>query len=68
MVCSLFNGDVQILAEEDVDGNRVHAPRIIILSSLFLRGLVKGYASLKQERRFFTMESPKFGWVRVLIM
>lgn len=25
MVCSLFNGDIQILAEEDVDGNRVHA-------------------------------------------
>jgi hypothetical protein len=25
IVCSLFNGDVQILAEEDVNGNRVHA-------------------------------------------
>lgn len=25
IVCSSFNGDIQILAEEDIDGNRVHA-------------------------------------------
>lgn len=25
IVCSAFNGDIQILAEEDIDGNRVHA-------------------------------------------
>lgn len=25
IVCSFFNGDIQILAEEDIEGNRVHA-------------------------------------------
>jgi hypothetical protein len=25
IVCSFFGGDIQILTEEDIDGNRVHA-------------------------------------------
>jgi len=47
MVCSSFNGDVEILVEEDIEGDRVHAH----MATLNL--------SLKETERWCALSKPR---------